>query len=98
MLPVVTPGTARLDDRKIKDVIGGKGRVPGAQRVLALTGHPLGGACPCDPPSPFPVYCDMSLRRVAEVVPVLGSTNGAVKIAPERLGALTNATWADAFQ
>lgn len=89
---MVTPGTARLDDRKIKDVFGGKGGMPGAQRVLALTSHPLGGACPCDLPTPFPVYCDMSLRRVAEVVPVSGSTNGAAKIAPEPLGAATNAT------
>lgn len=100
VLPVVTPGTARLDDCKIKDVFGGKGRMPGAQRVLARTSHPLGSACPCDLPTPFPVHCDMALRGCAQVVPVLGSTNGAVKIAPERLGALANATtttWADEF-
>jgi prolyl-tRNA editing enzyme YbaK/EbsC (Cys-tRNA(Pro) deacylase) len=63
--------------------------------VLAATSHPIGGVCPFGLPSPLPVYCDMSLRRFAEIVPAAGSTNSAVKIAPDRLAALTNATWVD---
>ena len=95
VLLVVTSGVARLDNRKIKDAFGGKGRMLGAEEVLAATSHPVGGVCPFGLPSPLPIYCDVSLRRFAEVVPAAGSTNSAVKIATDRLAALTNATWVD---
>jgi prolyl-tRNA editing enzyme YbaK/EbsC (Cys-tRNA(Pro) deacylase) len=98
VLLVVASGTARLDNRKIKDVFGGKGRMLGAEQVLALTSHPVGGVCPFGLPTPLPIYCDASLRRFAEVVPAAGSTNAAVRITPERLAALTNATWVDVCQ
>jgi prolyl-tRNA editing enzyme YbaK/EbsC (Cys-tRNA(Pro) deacylase) len=95
VLLVVTSGTARLDNRKVKEALGGKGRMLGAEEVLAATSHPVGGVCPFGLPSPLPIYCDVSLRRFAEVVPAAGSTNSAVKIATDRLAALTNATWID---
>ena len=92
---VVASGIARLDNRKVKDIFGGKGRMLDAEQVLALTSHPVGGVCPFGLPSPLPIYCDVSLRRFAEVVPAAGSTNAAVKIATERLAALTGAEWVD---
>ena len=95
VLLVVTSGTARLDNRKVKEALGGKGRMLGAEEVIAVTSHPVGGVCPFGLPSPLPIYCDVSLRRFAEVVPAAGSTNSAVKIATDRLAALTNATWVD---
>jgi prolyl-tRNA editing enzyme YbaK/EbsC (Cys-tRNA(Pro) deacylase) len=94
-LLVVASGTARLDNRKVKDVLGGKGRMLDAEQVLAATSHPVGGVCPFGLPAPLPVYCDVSLKRFAAVVPAAGSTNAAVKIATERLAALTGATWVD---
>jgi prolyl-tRNA editing enzyme YbaK/EbsC (Cys-tRNA(Pro) deacylase) len=95
VLLVVTSGTARLDNRKIKDAFGGKGRMLGADEVLAATSHPVGGVCPFGLPSPLPIYCDVSLRRFTDVVPAAGSTNAAVKIATDRLAALTEAIWVD---
>ena len=95
VLLVVTSGTARLDNRKVKDAFGGKGRMLGVEEVLAATSHPVGGVCPFGLPSPLPIYCDVSLRRFTEVVPAAGSTNSAVKIATDRLAALTNAAWVD---
>ena len=94
-LLVVTSSTGRLDNRKLKDVFGGKGRMLNAEQVLAATSHPIGGVCPFGLPSALPVYCDVSLRRFEEVVPAAGSTNAAVKIPTERLAALTGATWVD---
>jgi prolyl-tRNA editing enzyme YbaK/EbsC (Cys-tRNA(Pro) deacylase) len=94
-LLVVTSGTARLDNRKVKDVLGGKARMLDAQQVLDATSHPVGGVCPFGLPSPLPIYCDVSLKRFAEVVPAAGSTNAAVRIAPDRLAELTGATWVD---
>jgi prolyl-tRNA editing enzyme YbaK/EbsC (Cys-tRNA(Pro) deacylase) len=94
-LLVVTSGTARLDNRKVKDVLGGKGRMLDAEQVLALTSHPVGGVCPFGLPAALPIYCDVSLRRFAEVVPAAGSTNAAVRIATDRLAELTGAIWVD---
>jgi prolyl-tRNA editing enzyme YbaK/EbsC (Cys-tRNA(Pro) deacylase) len=95
---VVACGTARLDNRKFKDRFGGKPRMLDAEEVLAVTSHPVGGVCPFGLPQPLPVYCDMSLRAFAEIVPAAGATNAAVRLAPDRLAALTGAEWVDVCQ
>jgi prolyl-tRNA editing enzyme YbaK/EbsC (Cys-tRNA(Pro) deacylase) len=92
---VVTSGTARLNNRKIKDVLGGKPRMLAADEVVALTGHPVGGVCPFGLATPLPVYCDISLKAFDEVVPAAGSTHSAVRIAPQRMAELVNAEWID---
>ena len=94
-LLIVTCGDARLNNRKIKDILGGKPRMLGADEVASLTGHPVGGVCPFGLATPIPVYCDVSLKAFDEVVPAAGSINSAVRIAPERLAALVNAEWID---
>ena len=94
-LLIVTSGDARLNNRKIKDVLGGKPRMLGADEVVALTGHPVGGGCPFGLATPLPVYCDVSLKVFDEVVPAAGSTNSAVRIAPERMATLASAEWID---
>ncbi len=95
---VVAAGTARLDNKKAKAVLGGKPRMLGADEVVALTSHPIGGVCPFGLPQPLPVYCDVSLQRFDEVVPAAGATNAAVRIAPGRMAALTDAQWVDVCQ
>jgi len=94
-LLIVTSGDARLNNRKIKGVLGGKPRMLGADEVVMLTGHPVGGVCPFGLATPLPVYCDISLKEFDEVVPAAGSTNSAVRIAPERMAALVGAEWID---
>ena len=94
-LLIVTAGDARLNNRKIKDVLGGKPRMLGADEVVMLTGHPVGGVCPFGLATPLPVYCDVSLKEFDEVVPAAGSTNSAVRIAPERMALLVDAEWID---
>lgn len=95
---VVARGDARLDNRKTKAAFGGKPRMLDAEEVVALTGHPVGGVCPFGLATPLPVYCDVSLRAFEEVVPAAGSTTSAVRIAPERMAALTGAQWVDICQ
>ncbi len=95
---IVAGGLARIDNRKFKDRFGGKARMAGAEEVVDLTSHPVGGVCPFGLPSPLPVYCDVSLRAFAEVVPAAGATNAAVRIATERLAELTGAEWVDICQ
>jgi prolyl-tRNA editing enzyme YbaK/EbsC (Cys-tRNA(Pro) deacylase) len=95
---VVTRGDARLDNRKAKAVFGGKVRMLGADEVVAVTGHPVGGVCPFGLPTPLPVYCDVSLQAFDEVVPAAGSTNSAVRISPNRMAELVDAAWVDVCQ
>jgi prolyl-tRNA editing enzyme YbaK/EbsC (Cys-tRNA(Pro) deacylase) len=92
---VVTSGTARLNNRKIKDVLGGKPRMLSADEVAAMTGHPVGGVCPFGLATPLPIYCDVSLKAFDEVVPAAGSTNSALRIAPQRMAELVKAEWVD---
>ena len=94
-LLVVAAGAARLNNRKIKDVLGGKPRMLTADEVTALTGHPVGGVCPFGLATPLPVYCDVSLKAFDEVVPAAGSTHSALRIAPQRMVELVNAEWID---
>ena len=69
---VVAGGTARLDNRKSKDCFRGKPRMLGLDEVVEITGHPIGGVCPFGLRQPLPIYCDVSLRRFAEVLPAAG--------------------------
>jgi prolyl-tRNA editing enzyme YbaK/EbsC (Cys-tRNA(Pro) deacylase) len=94
-LLIVTSGDARLNNRKIKDVLGGKPRMLGREEVVALTGHAVGGVCPFGLATSLPIYCDVSLKAFDEVVPAAGSTNSAVRIAPERMATLVDAEWID---
>lgn len=95
---VVARGDARLDNKKVKAALGGKPRMLDAEEVVALTGHPVGGVCPFGLATPLPVYCDLSLRAFDEVVPAAGSPQGALRINPERMAALTQAQWVDVCQ
>jgi prolyl-tRNA editing enzyme YbaK/EbsC (Cys-tRNA(Pro) deacylase) len=95
---IVTRGDARLDNARFKAAFGAKARMLGADEVLALTGHPVGGVCPFGLATPLPVYCDASLKAFAEVVPAAGAINAAVRIAPERLAAIVDGVWVDVCQ
>ena len=95
VLLVVASGTARLDNKKVRNAFGGKAKMPGPNDVESLTGHPVGGVCPFGLATPLPVYCDISLRPFSEVVPAAGSPTSALRISPERIAALTGAQWVD---
>ena len=92
---LVTGGLARLDNKKAKAEFGGKVSMLGPEEVLRLTGHPVGGVCPFGLATPLQVFCDVSLRAFAEVVPAAGGTTSALRISPDRLAALAKAKWVD---
>ncbi|MCW5734435.1 MAG: YbaK/EbsC family protein [Enhydrobacter sp.] len=94
-LLIVASGTARLNNRKFKDVLGGKPRMLTADEVVSMTGHPVGGVCPFGLATPLPVYCDVSLKAFDEVLPAAGSANSALRIDPARMAELARAEWVD---
>jgi prolyl-tRNA editing enzyme YbaK/EbsC (Cys-tRNA(Pro) deacylase) len=92
---IVASGTKRLDNKKFKSIFSAKPRMLSLDEVERETGHPVGGVCPFGLPHPFRIFCDESLKGFDEVVPAAGAVNAAVRIAPERMAALTGAEWID---
>lgn len=92
---IVTSGTSRMDNRKVKALFGGKPKMLGLEEVAEITGHEVGGVCPFGLKTSLAVYCDVSMKAFDIVVPAAGSTHSAVRIAPERMAALTSAEWVD---
>ena len=95
---VVTRGDARLDNKKAKAALGAKPRMLDIDEVATMTGHPVGGVCPFGLATPIKIYCDVSLKAFDEVVPAAGSTNSALRIAPQRMAEITQAEWIDICQ
>jgi prolyl-tRNA editing enzyme YbaK/EbsC (Cys-tRNA(Pro) deacylase) len=92
---LVTCGTARMDNRKVKTLLSGKPKMLGLDEVAEITGHQVGGVCPFGLKTPLPIYCDVSLQAFDEVVPAAGSIHSAVRIAPMRMADLVGAEWVD---
>lgn len=92
---IVTCGTARMDNRKMKALFGVKPKMLGLDEVADITGHEVGGVCPFGLKTPLAVYCDVSLQAFDVVVPAAGSTHSAVRITPARMAELTGAQWVD---
>jgi prolyl-tRNA editing enzyme YbaK/EbsC (Cys-tRNA(Pro) deacylase) len=92
---LVARGDARIDNRKYKDRFGQKARMLGLDEVERETGHPVGGVCPFGLARPLRVFCDVSLREFDAVFPAAGAPDAAVRIAPDRLAAITGAEWVD---
>src|ERR1700680_4726515 len=92
---IVASGTARMDNRKVKALFGGKPKMLGLDEVAEITGHEVGGVCPFGLKTPLPVYCDVSLQAFDEVVPAAGSTHSAVRLTPARMAELVDAEWVD---
>jgi prolyl-tRNA editing enzyme YbaK/EbsC (Cys-tRNA(Pro) deacylase) len=95
---IVASGTARMDNKKVKALFGGKPKMLGLEEVADITGHEVGGVCPFGLKAPLPIYCDVSLKAFSIVVPAAGSTHSAVKIAPARMVELVAAEWVDVCQ
>jgi prolyl-tRNA editing enzyme YbaK/EbsC (Cys-tRNA(Pro) deacylase) len=95
---LVTRGDARLDNQKSKNAFGGRPRMLGAEDVLRLTSHRIGGVCPFGLPAPLPIYLDASLKVYDLVIPAGGDTHASVKLGVDRLADLCGNQWVDACQ
>ncbi|BDH47223.1 cys-tRNA(pro)/cys-tRNA(cys) deacylase [Salmonella enterica subsp. enterica serovar Choleraesuis] len=95
---IVASGDSRLDNKKLKTTFGAKAKMLSSDEVLTWTGHPVGGVCPFGLEHPLEIYCDITLREWEEVMPAAGAIHSAVRIAPNRMAEITNATWVDVCQ
>lgn len=95
---LVTRGDARLDNARSKTAFGGRPRMLGAEDVLRLTSHAIGGVCPFGLPAPIKIYLDVSLRIYDIVIPAAGDTHSSVRLTVDRLAQLCGNHWVDACQ
>ena len=91
---LVARGDARIDNRLFKAQFG-RGRMLGADDVVALTGHPVGGVCPFGLAQPLPIYLDHSLRDFDEILPAAGAIHSAVRLSPQQLAGITGGEWVE---
>lgn len=92
---LVVCGTARIDNRKYKDIFQCKAQMLSFEETLSKTGHPVGGVCPFALPEGVEVYLDESLKRYQEVFPAAGTGNSAVRFTIGELERATNGEWVD---
>ena len=91
---IVASGDVRISHSKFKAVFG-KGKMLGADEVVELTGHPVGGVCPFGLATEMPIYLDVSLQKYEEVLPAAGSVNSAVRVTIDALSLLTLGQWVE---
>lgn len=93
---ILAAGDARIDNRKFKDKFHMKAKMPSAEEVLELVGHPVGGVCPFGINDGIEVYLDESLKRFETVFPAVGSPSSAIELNLEELYKYSNAIeWID---
>ena len=92
---IVTSGTSRMDNKKMKALFKVKPKMLTPDEVAEITGHEVGGVCPFGLKTQLPIYCDVSLKVFDVVVPAAGSTHSAVRISPLQMAELVSAEWVD---
>lgn len=93
---ILAAGDARIDNRKFKDKFHMKAKMPSADEVLEIVGHPVGGVCPFGINDGIDVYLDESLKRFETVFPAVGSPSSAIELNLDELFKYSNALeWID---
>ncbi|WP_105567850.1 YbaK/EbsC family protein [Microbacterium halophytorum] len=93
---VVAAGDAKVHSGGFKRRFGGKAMMIPPDRLVEMTGHPMGGVCPFANPDSATVWLDESLRRFDLVYPAAGTAASAVRLTvPELERASGAAGWVD---
>ena len=93
---ILTEGTARIDNRKYKDVFHMKAKMIPFEEVEQWIGHAPGGVCPFGIRDGVEVYLDESLRQFETVYPAAGDDHSAVRLSVDELEQIAGAKgWVD---
>ncbi|MGI6877452.1 YbaK/EbsC family protein [Microbacterium sp. gxy059] len=93
---IVVAGDAKVKSGPFKRRFGGKATMVPADRLVELTGHPMGGVCPFANAPAATVWLDESLRRFDVVYPAGGTEASAVRMEVSRLEDVSGAAgWVD---
>ncbi len=77
---IVTAGTARINNKRYKEIFHKKAKMLSPEQVTELIGHRIGGVCPFAVNEGVDVYLDESLKAYETVFPACGSSNSAIEL------------------
>jgi prolyl-tRNA editing enzyme YbaK/EbsC (Cys-tRNA(Pro) deacylase) len=92
---VIASGVNRVDEKKVRALLGEKIERAGADFVREATGYSIGGVPPIAHATPPIVLIDRDLERFAAVWAAAGTPNAVFRIAPADLIRLTQGQIAD---
>jgi prolyl-tRNA editing enzyme YbaK/EbsC (Cys-tRNA(Pro) deacylase) len=92
---VIASGVNRVDEKKVRALLGEKIERPDADFVRAATGYSIGGVPPVAHATPPAVLIDRDLERFAAVWAAAGTPNAVFRITPADLIRLTQGQVAD---
>ena len=91
----VVSGDKRIDQKKVKTLIGSKPKMASLTEVEAVTGYKVGGVCPFNLVKDIPVYLDETMQRFDVVYTSAGSANSLLPISIKKLMEITGGSLVD---
>ncbi|WP_207637522.1 YbaK/EbsC family protein [Desulfotruncus alcoholivorax] len=91
----VVAGDRRIDQKKVKTLLGSKPKMASSTEVEAVTGYKVGGVCPFNLLQDIPVYLDETMQRFNVVYTAAGSANSLLPISLEKLMEITGGSLVD---
>ncbi|RNB90020.1 YbaK/EbsC family protein [Brevibacillus fluminis] len=86
----VAAGDVRVDQKKVKQLLGGKKpRIASPEDVVEITGFQVGAVCPFALRTDIPIFIDESLRRFPVVYTAAGVVESMLPITFDELVAVT---------
>ena len=95
---VIASGSARVDIKKVKALLGEKIKRADPDFVREQTGFAIGGVPPIGHAKPPVVFIDESLLELGEIWAAAGTPNAVFRLEAEALVSLTGGTVADVAQ
>ncbi len=85
------PGDLRVDNKKLKDLLGVKARMATAEETLTITGFQPGGVCPFAVEG-IEIYIDLGLSNYQTIYPAAGTNGSGVPMSFKQLKQIVGAT------
>jgi prolyl-tRNA editing enzyme YbaK/EbsC (Cys-tRNA(Pro) deacylase) len=86
---VIASGANRVDEKRLRQLVGEKIEKADADAVRTLTGYVIGGVPPIGHPQDLVTYIDQDLLQYAEIWAAAGHPNAVFSLTGEQLVAMT---------
>lgn len=92
---VIASGANRVNEKRLRDLVGEPVEKPDADFVRAQTGYAIGGVPPLGHSQPLTVLIDNDLLQYAEIWAAAGTPNAVFRLLPTDLAAISGGQLAD---
>lgn len=88
-LLIAASGANRVNENRIKEILGEKIVRAGVDFVKEVTGFPIGGVPPLAHAQPIETIIDEDLMQLGEIWAAAGSPNAVFRLSPQELATIT---------